>query len=131
MTRNNSLTCSEQKQRAQLWLRGCILTGAIGLLAVSVMSADLYMAQQHPFLDVQPQRINPNTASVASLVRLPGVGKARAMDIIYYRQNQKQAGPAFISTRDLQNIRGIGPKTAEKISPWLIFETEQKNPLEK
>ncbi|MHC4291661.1 MAG: ComEA family DNA-binding protein [Planctomycetota bacterium] len=89
------------------------------------------MAQQHPCLDASPPRINPNTASVASLVRLPGVGKARAMDIIYYRQNQKQAGPAFISTRDLQNIRGIGPKTADKISPWLIFETEQKNPLEK
>ena len=122
MTRNNSLTCSEQKQKVQLWLRGCILTGAIGLLAVSVLSADLYMAQQRPFLDVQPQRINPNSDSMASLVRLPGIGKARAMDIIYYRRQQQQNGPAFGSTQDLQNIRGIGPKTAEKMSPWLTFE---------
>ncbi|MEN8126214.1 MAG: helix-hairpin-helix domain-containing protein [Planctomycetota bacterium] len=108
----------------ELWLRGCLLVGAVGLLAVMALSAELYLAHQRPRLDISPPRINPNTASVASLVRLPGIGKARAMDIIHYRQNHKHEGLAFASTRELQNIRGIGPKTAHKMSPWLTFEME-------
>jgi competence protein ComEA len=75
-------------------------------------------------LKVLPQRINPNTASMASLVRLPGVGRARAMDIIHYRQNQKPNELVFHSADDLQKIRGIGPKTAAALGPWLTFETE-------
>ncbi|MHC4856830.1 MAG: ComEA family DNA-binding protein [Planctomycetota bacterium] len=76
-------------------------------------------------LDGHTGVINPNTASMASLVRLPGIGKARAMDIIHYRQNQKPDEPVFLSARDLENIRGIGPKTAAALEPWLTFETEQ------
>jgi competence protein ComEA len=69
---------------------------------------------------IVPERINPNAASMASLVRLPGVGRIRAMEIIQYRQ--EAGGIAFESPASLEEIRGIGPKTIEAMSPWLTFE---------
>jgi DNA uptake protein ComE-like DNA-binding protein len=57
-------------------------------------------------------------------VRLPGIGKARALDILHYRQVNAEFETVFESAGDLQAIRGIGPKTAENIAPWLTFEEE-------
>ena len=70
-------------------------------------------------------RINPNDAAIGSLVRLPGIGLSKATAIIAYRQERRTDDPArapFENISDMQNVRGIGPKTAEKISQWLKFE---------
>lgn len=70
-------------------------------------------------------RINPNDASVVSLVRLPGIGVSRAGAIVAYRENfgGKDGGnPAFRSYNDLQKVKGIGPKTVQNISEWLKLE---------
>jgi DNA uptake protein ComE-like DNA-binding protein len=69
--------------------------------------------------------INPNTADSASLVRLPGIGPARAADIIKYRNSADITPPAFLSADDLQNIKGIGPKTVEELSPHLRFDQSE------
>jgi competence ComEA-like helix-hairpin-helix protein len=69
--------------------------------------------------------INPNTATVASLARLPGIGWTRAQAIVVYRERVVGATPgavAFKSPEDLQRIRGIGPKTAQGLAPWLEFD---------
>jgi len=71
------------------------------------------------------ERINPNDASSASLVRLPGIGVSRAAAIVACRENfSEQNGnkPAFKNCDDLQKVKGIGPKTAQNISQWLKFE---------
>lgn len=64
-----------------------------------------------------PERICPNTATVPSLMRLPGVGRVRAMDIVKARSDSP-----FGRAAELERIRGIGPKTVEKVEPFLIFE---------
>jgi Holliday junction resolvasome RuvABC DNA-binding subunit len=115
MTDRGLFTDSDFSQKTALWTRSCWVVVVCALFVLGVMLASSYQSHGQPPLRIQPQRINPNIASMASLVRLPGVGKARAMDIIHYRQNQ-------LSARDLEAIRGIGPKTAEKLSPWLTFE---------
>lgn len=71
-------------------------------------------------------RINPNEAPVQSLVRLPGLGLERAGAIVAYRETARRqgTGPAFGNCRDLQKIRGIGPKTVQDISEWMTFEPE-------
>jgi competence ComEA-like helix-hairpin-helix protein len=66
-------------------------------------------------------RINPNTASIESLMRLDGIGASRAYDIVQYRRNCDRE-KAFELADDLQAIRGIGPKTVEKIEGWLCFD---------
>lgn len=115
---------SEQSQKRTLWTRSCLLAAGLALSGLMVMLTVLYGTHRQPPLEALPQRINPNTASMASLVRLPGIGKARAMDIIHYRQNQKPNEPVFLSAQDLESIHGIGPKTAGALEPWLTFETE-------
>lgn len=55
--------------------------------------------------------VNINTASSAQLQSLPGVGPTTADRIVDYR---RQNGP-FKKPEDLMKIKGIGPKTFEKM----------------
>lgn len=71
-----------------------------------------------------PLIINPNTATWEELSLLPGIGPAKAKDIVKFRQ-QFQTSPnsqTFQSAEDLTRITGIGPKTAEAMKPYLIFK---------
>ncbi|ODN31104.1 ComEA family DNA-binding protein [Fervidobacterium thailandense] len=59
------------------------------------------------------QLLNINTATVSELEKLPGIGPTKAAEIIRYRTEN---GP-FKSVDELLNVKGIGPKTLEKIRP--------------
>ena len=67
------------------------------------------------------EKINPNDAPAASLVRLPGIGISRAEAIVSYRK-KVDTDKAFRNCDDLQKVKGIGPKTAESVSQWLTFK---------
>lgn len=70
-------------------------------------------------------KINPNNAPAASLARLPNIGRVRAQAIVAYRENFNEKGSKsrpFQDCIDLQKVKGIGPKTAQNISKWLMFE---------
>lgn len=56
--------------------------------------------------------ININTAGVAELDKLPGIGPALAERIIQYRDEHG----AFGKPEDLQKVSGIGAKTYEKMA---------------
>src|SRR5699024_2497655 len=58
-----------------------------------------------------PAVVNVNTASSDELETLPGIGPARAADIIDHRE---QEGP-FRSVQDLLQVPGIGPATLERL----------------
>jgi competence protein ComEA len=58
-------------------------------------------------------KINPNTAARDELMLLPGVGEVTANRII-------QARP-FRKAEDLLNVEGIGPKTLERLEPFLLI----------
>jgi competence protein ComEA len=59
--------------------------------------------------------IDINAADRPELIQLPGIGEKLAQRIIDSRQT---AGP-FTSHEDLRRVRGIGPKTLERIRPYL------------
>jgi competence protein ComEA len=62
--------------------------------------------------------LNLNTATQAELESLPGIGPAKAMDIITYRE---QVG-AYKTVDDLLNIAGIGSSTLDAIREYLSVE---------
>jgi len=55
--------------------------------------------------------VNLNSASSSQLDSLPGIGPAYAGRIIEYRE----ANGGFKSIEEIQNVKGIGPKTFEKL----------------
>ncbi|MCE5268827.1 MAG: helix-hairpin-helix domain-containing protein [Planctomycetaceae bacterium] len=59
--------------------------------------------------------VDVNTADLPELMQLPGVGEKLAERIIEARDS---AGP-FLSPDDLRRVHGIGPKTFEKLRPYL------------
>ncbi len=71
------------------------------------------VAQHKPKTPRPPGPVKLNAATAAELQRLPGIGPAMAKRIIDYRT---QYGP-FRSVTDLLSVKGIGPKTLEKLTP--------------
>ena len=61
------------------------------------------------------QSVNVNTATVAQLEALPGIGPSMAQRIVAHRDKN---GP-FKKLEDLMNIQGIGEKSFLKLRPLL------------
>ena len=96
-----------------------ILIG-IGLasgFAVAAFRDSTSLSMGHP-----GERITPNDAPIVSLIRLPGVGLTRARAIVAYRERVRARPgrrPAFTTSDDLQEIKGIGPAIVNGVRPWL------------
>jgi competence protein ComEA len=65
-----------------------------------------------------PVRMDLNTASARTLQRLPGIGPAISARIVDYRE----AHGGFRHPREVVRVKGIGPKTYEKMAPYLFVE---------
>ena len=68
---------------------------------------------------LEEKSIDINTADQKNLEKLPGIGPATAKLIIDYRTEN---GP-FQSINELDNVKRIGPKTIEKITPYIYLKT--------
>lgn len=58
-------------------------------------------------------KVNLNSATLAALDALPGVGPVTAQSIVSWREQHGR----FSRVEELQEIDGIGPKTFEKLAP--------------
>ena len=67
---------------------------------------------------IKPALLNINTASAEAFQTLPNIGAKMAQRIVDYRtQNGK-----FANVDGLQNVKGIGAKTLEKLRPFVDAE---------
>ena len=62
-------------------------------------------------------KVNINTATVAQLETLPGIGPSKAAAIFSFRQEN---GP-FRAVDDLAQVSGIGPKTVESLTEHITL----------
>ena len=123
MTGNRLIQTDTRQNRIQSFAFCLAVSVAVCFSIGFAVSSLLELGQSYEIgLD---EKINPNDAPLASLVRLPGIGIGKAGAIAAYRKNFSERNsnkPAFENCDDLQKVKGIGPKTIENISEWLIFE---------
>jgi comEA protein len=63
----------------------------------------------------EPALLNLNTATLEELQTLPGIGEARARDIIAYRETHG----GFRNAEELTAVEGIGAATLEQLRPYI------------
>jgi competence protein ComEA len=63
------------------------------------------------------RKLNVNTAPREHLELLPNIGPKRAQVIVSTRQHM-----VFETLEDLDDVRGIGPKTLRQLEPLVVFE---------
>ena len=115
-----------EKERLALTVLGILALVALGLLLWQSRRPPLtvegtpFRAQtaQWDAALASARHVDVNTASVAELERLPGVGPLLAARIVEYRNAH---GP-FRSPEDLQRVQGIGPKTYETLREYATVE---------
>jgi comEA protein len=106
-----------------------MLSGGLLVLGLVVLSGSLVHAGQKPEparpanVVVQPS-VNLNTATMAQLETLPGVGRSVAERIVEYRQ--KNGG--FKKIEELMNVKGIGEKTFLKLKPMVFVPKPADKP---
>jgi competence protein ComEA len=94
-------------------LRALLSALALGL-ALAAASAPAFAAEKLSGV------VNVNTASAEQLSLLPGIGDARAREIISMRQ--KQGG--FKRVEDLLGVKGIGEASLAKLRPYVSLSGE-------
>lgn len=77
--------------------------------------------QPGPLAPQAALRFDPNTAPEADLALIPHLGPKRAHALVTYRSATTSS--PFLTPADLERVKGIGPATARKISPFLTFST--------
>ena len=90
------------------------------LLAAFVLSVPAFAAA------APAGKVNLNSATVAQLEELPGIGPSLAARIVEHRQKNG----AFKSVEDLMAVRGIGEKNFTKIQSYLTVGAAQQSAKE-
>ncbi len=117
---------SGRRRDIVLWVLLIVLAGSLFYCAIEnryKVNSGLEINDKE--VNALADKVNPNTASWASLARLPGIGPGKAKAIIKYRNVWKKNEPtdkiAFGASNDLCRIKGIGQKTVEQIKDYLVF----------
>jgi competence protein ComEA len=109
-----------------LWLRRAdqATVAALTTLALLAMLLHWYWRGGHAGRLIEVDRVEPgavaytvdvNAADWQEFTVLPGVGETLARRIVEFREEH---GP-FRDLRDLREVRGIGPRTLERLTPYL------------
>lgn len=112
-----------RSDRQALLVLACVWAAALGARAAGGLADPL--ATDAARVRAVAEHIDPNTASAASLRRLPQIGPTRAAAIVRYRQGAPAGRPAYRTADDLDNVPGIGPKTVDLLRPDLDLPADR------
>mgnify|MGYP001499974248 CR=1 FL=1 len=120
-------------ERIQSALLGVALGGVGGAVASSGMASAVALtsgrhgglrelSHQHAVVRYQVQA---NRAGWIEYAMLPGIGEKTARAIVAWRSEH---GP-LVSVDQLEQVRGIGPLTMERVRPFLVIDEPQAEQL--
>ena len=109
----------KESEQTQTQVVAFVIVGIICFLFAGMFAVSCFAGLSGKVSIIVDDRINPNHAPAASLVRLPNIGPSRAAAIIEYRQQKNNPTAAFEKPAEMQEIKGIGPKTVENMRSWL------------
>lgn len=95
---------------AALLLAGCVVFSIVVWMGLTRRTATVDALPRRPV----GYRVDLNTADVARIRILPGVGPSLAGRIIEQRASRR-----FATAEDLLAVKGIGPKTLRRIEPFI------------
>lgn len=109
------------------------------LVPIVVWSAiDIAVAPDASFTPPPALRgVNPNTAPWWELAALPRIGHAKAVAVTRYRKQERKRRdapsenappPIFNSADDLEAVRGIGPRTVQRLADHLRLPSADHYP---
>lgn len=100
-------------KRQEEWLAALKKVGVVSQSSTSGESVSGVTATAEPASsgEAKTGKVNLNTASLADLDGLPGIGPTYAQRILDYREQKGK----FTSIEDVQNVTGIGPSIFAKI----------------
>lgn len=104
--------------------RRCLVILALAwLLVIGALVPAAFDGGAPAATDAPPGTIDPNLATWYELTVLPRIGEAKALAIVAYRDTfRAQSGrSAFRRPADLTAVKGIGPRTVERITGELAF----------
>jgi competence protein ComEA len=114
-----------QLNRGDQLVIGIMAILALGLMSVQWAQLSGWGMQPIEIEEIHPRqydyRIDINSAEWIEWVQMRGIGETLATRII---EDRKQNGP-FESIDDLQRVKGIGPKTIEKLRPWISVTSDE------
>jgi len=113
-------------RRIHPYVVAVVLLALIAIWA-SARSPDRFDAQT-PLPQIN-STIDVNRAPWWELTLLPGIGEGKAKAVVEFREVQRanngwdEDQPVFRSPEDLQQVHGIGPKTVERMTPFVRFDS--------
>jgi competence protein ComEA len=113
---------NDQAAAAGLALLG--VAAVVGWLAVQGGTQGRMAEADRPEPKSVRFQIDVNAAYEVQWNQLPGVGETLARRIV---EDRRQRGP-FRTVEDLRRVQGIGPKTLEKLRPYLQPPDGPQNP---
>ncbi|MFM5745043.1 ComEA family DNA-binding protein [Aeromonas veronii] len=101
-------------------LSAIMLLACLPLFSQPVLAADKATPKQTTTAEVAKEtgKLNINTATLAELTSLKGIGDKKAQAIVDYREKQGK----FTSIDQLADVNGIGPATLEANRDMIIVK---------
>ncbi|WP_429071378.1 ComEA family DNA-binding protein [Aeromonas veronii] len=101
-------------------LSAIMLLACLPLFSQPVLAADKATPKQTTTAEVAKDsgKLNINTATLAELTSLKGIGDKKAQAIVDYREKQGK----FTSVDQLADVNGIGPATLEANRDMIIVK---------
>lgn len=116
---------SHTSNRHDQTARSCIVVLALLWVVVFLSGLRTGLGGRHvATADAPPGTVNPNSAAWYELALLPRIGESKARAVVTCRDARMRdgVGPSFAGPTDLTEVRGIGPKTVERMAKELRFD---------